>query len=261
MRRISIIALLFLLGCLFQEDVPAIKLSVENPPEELIVSETCDLTFTLENEGDAAALNVSLESNIPALLTFENDTVDKIEKGSTRRINATMEAADILKEKKESSKIEALIKVRYYDSKGDQRTSKTSFEFTIRKPKTKIEKVEAGLLPGKITASENEKVPISVYVRNEENRRMENLYIVFCSEYENVKIYRLDMEEVGNCFEYRITDVLWFNDLLAKGFTLEAFLPMGARQVSFVLQIKLIWRTEGYEIVLDTRELKVEIEE
>ena len=71
---------------------------------------------------------------------------------------------------------------------------------------------------------------------------------------------RLDMEEVGKCFEYHILDVLWFNDLLAKGFTMEASLPPGAREVSFMLQIKLVWRTEGYDVVLDMEELRVEVE-
>jgi hypothetical protein len=98
-----------------------------------------------------------------------------------------------------------------------------------------------------------------VYVKNEENRKMENLYIIFCSEYENVTVYRLDMVEAGNCFEYSILDALWFNDLLAKGFTMEASLPPGAREVSFTLKIKLVWRTDGYEVVLDFKELKVEV--
>lgn len=259
MRRIMVIVVLLLSGCLVQENVPKITVTVENPPEELIVSDIFDISIILTNEGDAPALNVKLESNIPALLTFEYETIDKIEEGFTKEVKATIEAVDILKEKREFDTVEAVIKVKYFDSEGDQKTAKTSFKFTLRKPDVNIEKVEAGLLPGKVTASENEKVPISVYVKNEEDRRMENLYIVFCSEYEHVTIYRLDMEEVGNCYEYAITDVLWFNDLLAKGFTMEASLPMGASQVSFVLQIKLVWRTEGYEVILDAKELKVEI--
>ncbi|MBU7016171.1 MAG: hypothetical protein HXS44_01585 [Theionarchaea archaeon] len=262
MRRIAITLLLLLAlsGCLIQEDVPDIALSVENPPEELIVSEKVDLSITLTNRGDAAALNVTLESNIPALLTFSEEEIDNIGKNSTRTVKATIEAVDILKELKEFDTVEAIIKVKYFDSQGDQRSSRTTFKFLIRKPEVIIEKVEAGILPGKITAKENEKVPLSVYVKNEENMRMENLYIIFCSEYDNVTVYRLDMEEVGNCFEYAITDVLWYNDLLAKGFTMEASLPQGARQVSFTLQIKLVWRTGEYEVILDLKELKVEVE-
>lgn len=259
MRRVIIIVILLLSGCLVQEDVPEITVSVEDPPEDLIVSDTYDFSVTLTNSGDADALNVTLESNISALLTFEQDTLDKIQEGANAKVKITIEAADILKETKEFDTIDAVIKVKYFDSQGDQRTAKASFEFTLRKPKVKIEKVEAGLLPGKITAVENEKIPISVYVKNEENRKMENLYIVFCSEYGNVTVYRIDMEEVGDCFEYVILDALWFNDLLAKGFTMESSLPAGARQVSFVLQIKLLWRVNGYEIVLDMEELKVEV--
>lgn len=260
MRRIIVIVILLYSGCLVQENTPRIAVSVENPPEDLIVSETFDFTISLTNEGDASALDVNLESNIPALLTFEQEKIDKIERESTEEVKATIEAVDILKETREFDSVEAVIKVKYFDSQGDQKTARTTFKFTVRKPDVKIEKVEAGILPGKITAEENEKIPISVYVKNEENRKMEGLYIVFCSEYDNVTVYRLDMEEVGNCFEYAILDVLWFNDLLAKGFTMEASLPAGARQVSFALQIKLVWRTEGYEVVLDTEELKVEVE-
>lgn len=259
MKRGILIIILLLSGCLVQENVPKITVTVENPPEEMIVSDTFDISLVLTNEGDAPALNVKLESNIPALLTFEFETIEEIEEGFTKKVKATIEAVDILKERKEFDTVEAIVKVKYFDAQGDQKTAKTSFKFTLRKPEVKIEKVEAGLLPGKVTASEHKKVPISVYVKNEEDRKMENLYIIFCSEYEHVTVYRLDMEEVGNCFEYGITDVLWFNDLLAKGFTMEASLPVGARQVAFVLQIKLVWRTEGYEVVLDVRELNVEV--
>ncbi len=259
MRRIIIIGILLLSGCLLQKNVPDITVNIENPPEELIVSDTVDLSISLINDGDASALNVTLESNVPALLTFEEEKIDEIKERSVKKVKATIEAADILRETKEFDIIDVVIKAKYFDAEGDQRTDKASFRFTLRKPRVIIDKVEAGLLPGKITASEHEKVPITVYVTNEENRKMENLYIVFCSEYENVTVYRLDIEEVGNCFEYVIADVLWFNDLIAKGFTMEASLPSGARQVSFVLQIKLVWRHEEYEVVLDMKELKVEI--
>lgn len=260
MKRIFVLFILLFSGCLVQQDVPKIAVSVESPPEDLIVSEKFDVLISLTNEGDASALDVSLESNIPALLTFEQEKIDRIEEGSTNSVKATIEAVDILKEAKEFETISAIIKVKYFDSQGDQKSAKTTFSFTVRKPEVIIEKVEAGILPGKITAAEHEKIPISIYVKNEENRKMEGLYIVFCSEYDNVTVYRLDMEEVGNCFEYAILDVLWFNDLLAKGFTMEASLPTGARQVSFVLQIKLLWRTEGYEVILDTQELNVDVE-
>ena len=261
MRKIIIplIALSLFSGCLVQEDSPDIAILVENPPEELVVSDVHDLTITLTNNGDAAALNVKLESNISALLTFEKEEIDKIDKKSTTKVNAVIEAVDILKETKEFDTVEALIKVKYYDAEGDQKTARTSFKFTVKKPRVVIDKVEAGILPGKISMSEDDKVPISVYVKNEENRKMENLYIIFCSEYENVTVYRLDMVEAGNCFEYSILDALWFNDLLAKGFTMEASLPPGAREVSFTLKIKLVWRTNGYEVVLDLKELKVDV--
>jgi hypothetical protein len=260
MKRSFVLIILLLSGCLVQQNTPKITLSVESPPEDLIVSEKFDVVISLANEGDASALDVSLESNIPALLTFEQEKIDRIQQGAEISVKATIEAVDILKEAKEFENISAIIKVKYFDSQGDQKSARTTFTFTVRKPEVIIEKVEAGILPGKITAKEHEKIPISIYVKNEENRKMEGLYIVFCSEYDNVTVYRLDMEEVGNCFEYAILDVLWFNDLLAKGFTMEASLPAGARQVSFVLQIKLLWRTEGYEVVLDTQELKVDVE-
>jgi hypothetical protein len=259
MRRVIIISILLLSGCLFQEDTPEIAITIENPPQELIISDVFDFSVSLTNEGDASAFHVKLESNIPALLTFENEEIAEIEEGFTKKVNITIEAVDILKEERESDTIEAVIKVKYFDSEDNQKTAKSSFEFVLRKPEIRIEKVDAGLLPGKISATENEEVPISVYVQNKENRKMENLYIVFCSEYENVRVHRIDIEEVGNCFEYRIQDVLWFNDLLAKGFTMEASLPTGAREVSFTVLIKLVWRTDGYEVVLDVRELKVEV--
>lgn len=258
MKRIILMCLLFT-GCLFQKDAPEIVLSVDNPPKDLIVSDTFDFSISLTNEGGAPALNVKLESNIPALLTFEQDEIDKIEKESTKQVKIILEAVDILKEKKESESIEAIIKAKYYDAQGDQRTAKTAFTFTVRKPKIMLEKVEAGLLPGKVTAKEKEKVPVSVSVKNLEDRKMENLYIAFCSEYGNLTVYRLDVEKVGTCFEYRIQDVLWYNDILVKGFTLEASLPPGAHKVAFVVQVKLLWRNEGYEVVLDVKELKVEI--
>ncbi len=259
MKRIIIILLLLLPGCLLQENVPEITVTVEEPPEELIVSDTVDLTISITNEGDAPARNVILESNVTPLLTFEQEEIPEIKERSVKRVKATLEAVDILKEKREFDIIEVVIKVKYLDPEGNQKTDKTSFKFTLRKPKVTIDKVDAGLLPGKISTTEHEKVPITVYVTNEENRKMENLYIVFCSEYGHVTVHRLDIEEVGNCFEYVITDVLWFNDLIAKGFTMEAELPPGAKEVSFVLQIKLIWRHEDYEIVLDVQELRVEV--
>ncbi|KYK37449.1 MAG: hypothetical protein AYK18_09940 [Theionarchaea archaeon DG-70] len=259
MKRIMLIILLLFSGCLLQEDVPDIRITIEHPPEELIVSETFDLSVSLTNEGDASALDVTLESNIPALLTFEEETIDQIKEGSTKKVKATIEALDILKEERNFDSIDTVIKAKYFDKEGNQKIAKTSFKFTVRKPEVNIDKVEAGLLPGKITASEHEKVPITVYVVNEEDRKMENLYIVFCTEYEHVTIYRLDIEEVGNCFEYAIADVLWFHDLLAKGFTMEAELPVGARKVSFMLQIKLVWRHNEYEVILDTEDLRVEV--
>lgn len=258
---VVLISILFLSlsGCLFQKDVPEITIGIENPPEELIVSDTFELLITLANEGGAAALNVKVESNIPALLTFEVEEIQKIEKETSREVKGIIRAADILKEK-ESAEIEAIVRVKYYDAKGDQRIARDSFTFILRKPVMRIEKVEAGLLPGKITIREKEKIPISVSVKNAEERKLENLYIVFCSEYANVSVYRLDIEKVGSCFEYRIQDVLWYNDVLTKGFTMEASLPTGARQVSFVVVITLVWRPEGYEIVLDTEELRVDVE-
>jgi hypothetical protein len=255
-----VVAILVLSGCVIQDDVPEITITLADTPRELIVTDTHEFVISLENKGGAAALDVTLESNIPALLTFDSKEIDKIDKGSSKDVNATLVAVDILKETREFDTIETIIKVKYFDAGGDQKITKSSFKFTLRKPEVHIDKVEAGLLPGKITAREKEKVPISVYVKNEEDRRMENLYIVFCSEYEHVTVYRLDIEEVGNCFEYAIKDVLWYNDLLAKGFTMEAGLPPGAREVSFVLQVKLIWKSEGYTVILDIVELKIQVQ-
>lgn len=254
----TLIIITLLSGCISQKGSPKITVTAEDPPEELIVSDTVDFTLSLVNEGDASAFNVTLESNIPALLTFETDEITEIAQGFTRTVNITIKAADILKER-EFDIIDAIIKVKYFDSENNQKTARTSFKFKLRKPVVAIDNVEAGLLPGKISCKEGEKVPISVYIKNEEDRRMENLYILFCSDYEHVTVYRLDIEEVGNCFEYGIMDVLWFNDLLAKGFTLEASLPPGAQEVSFVLVIKLVWKTGEYEIVLDKKELNVEV--
>lgn len=254
----TLIIITLLSGCISQKGSPKITVTAEDPPEELIVSDTVDFNLSLANEGDAPAFNVTLESNIPALLTFETDEITEIAQGFTRTVNITIKAADILKER-EFDIIDAIIKVKYFDSENDQKTARTSFKFKLRKPVVTIDNVEAGILPGKISCKEGEKVPISVYIKNEEDRRMENLYILFCSDYEHVTVYRLDIEEVGNCFEYGIMDVLWFNDLLAKGFTLEASLPPGAQEVSFVLVIKLVWKTGEYEIVLDKKELNVEV--
>ncbi|MBU6997728.1 MAG: hypothetical protein HXS41_01945 [Theionarchaea archaeon] len=255
---ILIVAVIFS-GCVFQGDSPEIALSMESPPDELIVSEVYELSIELTNEGTATAFQVSLESNIPAMLTFEENEIAELKEGVTKKIKATLEAVDILKETRDYDQVEAVIKVKYFDADDNQKTTKTSFEFVLRKPVVNIDKLEAGLLPGKISAKEHEKVPISVYVKNEESRKMENLHILFCTDYEHVEIYRVDIEEVGSCFEYAITDVLWLNDLLAKGFTLEASLPQGANEVTFVLVIKLVWRTDGYDIVLDQKEIKVEI--
>ena len=255
-----VVIILLLSGCVIQDDVPEIRVTLADTPRELIVTDTHEFVISLKNEGGASALDVTLESNIPALLTFDSDKIDKIEKGSSKDVDATLVAVDILKETREFDTIEAIIKVKYFDVGGDQKIAKTSFKFTLRKPEVHIDKVEAGLLPGKITVREKEKVPISVYIKNEEDRRMENLFIVFCSEYEHVTVYRLDMEEVDGCFEYIISDILWYNDLLAKGFTMEAELPPGAREVSFILQVKLIWRSEGYEVTLDMAELKIQVE-
>jgi hypothetical protein len=261
MRRLgaALIVIVLLSGCVFQGDSPEITISTENPPDELIVSETYELTIDVTNEGSATAFRVKLESNIPAMLTFEQNEVPEIKKGITKKVKATLEAVDILKEKRDYDEVEAIIKVKYFDQDDNQKTAKTSFKFVLRKPVVKIDKIEAGLLPGKISAKEHEKVPISVYVKNEESRKMENLHILFCTDYEHVDVYRVDIEKVGSCFEYTITDILWLHDLLAKGFTLDASLPQGANEVTFVLVIKLVWKTDGYEIVLDQKEIKVEI--
>ncbi len=258
MRHFAIMIVLLLSGCLFQKNVPEITVNVDDPPEELIVSDRYEFSLTLTNEGDAPALNIKIESNIPALLSFETEEMAKIDEGFTRKVKAFIEAKDVLKEK-ESDSIEALIKVKYFDSEENQKTAKTSFTFTVRKPRLKIEKVEAGLLPGKVSAKENEEVPLTVYVKNEEERRMQDLFILFCSDYEYVTVYRVDITRVKNCFEYPIQDILWLNDILAKGFTLEGSLPTGARKVSFVLHVKLVWRTNGYDVVLDTKELRIDI--
>lgn len=258
-KSVTILIVIALLsGCVSQKGSPKIAITADNPPEELIVSDTVTITLSLANEGDASAFNVALESNIPALLTFETEEITEIAQGLTRTVDITIEGADILKER-EFDIIDTIIKVKYFDSENNQKTARTSFKFKLRKPVVAIENVEAGILPGKIFCKEEEKIPISIYVKNEDNKRMENLYIVFCSDYENVSIYRLDIEKVGTCFEYQIMDVLWFNDLLAKGFTMEAFLPPGAQEVSFVLEIKLVWKTGDYEIVLDKKELNVEV--
>jgi len=259
MKRCIIIVIILLSGCIIQDDVPEITITLSDHPEEIIVTDTHEFIISLKNEGGAPALNISLESNIPALLSFDQKEIEKIDVNSSMDITATLKAADILKETREFDSIKTIIKAKYFDSQGDQKIAKTSFTFTLRKPEVHIDKVEAGLLPGKISAREKEKVPISIYVKNEEDRRMENMYIVFCSEYQHITVYRLDMEESGNCFEYAISDVLWYNDLLAKGFTMEAELPPGAREVSFVLQVKLIWKSGEYSVVLDMVELKVQI--
>ncbi|MBU7013337.1 MAG: hypothetical protein HXS52_09210 [Theionarchaea archaeon] len=256
---VTLIIAVLLSGCVFQGDSPEIAVSVESPPEELIVSDVYELSITVTNEGSATAFQVKLESNIPAMLTFEQQELSEIKKGMAKEIKATLEAVDILKETRTYDEVEAVIKVKYFDADENQKTAKTSFQFVLRKPVVNIDKIEAGLLPGKISAKEHEKVPISVYIKNEESRKMENLYILFCTDYEHVEVYRVDIEPVGNCFEYAITDVLWLNDLLAKGFTLDAALPQGANEVTFVLVIKLVWRTDGYEIVLDREEIRVEI--
>lgn len=253
-----LIVITLLSGCISQKGSPKIAITAEDPPEELIVSDTVTFTLSLANEGDASAFNVTLESNIPALLTFETDEITEIAQGFTRTVDITIEGADILKER-EFDIIDAILKVKYFDSENNQKTARTSFKVKLRKPVVVIDNVEAGILPGKIFCKENEKVPISVYIKNEDNKKMENLYIVFCSDYEHVSIYRLDIDTVGNCFAYQIMDVLWFNDLLAKGFTMEASLPPGAQEVSFVLTIKLVWKTGDYEIVLDNKELNVEV--
>jgi uncharacterized repeat protein (TIGR01451 family) len=254
-----VLIILLLSGCVIQDDVPQIGITLIDHPQELIVTDTHEFTISLTNEGGASALDVTLESNIPALLTFDPGEIEKINTNSSIDISATLEAVDILKETREFDSIETIIKVKYFDAQGDQKITKTSFKFTLRKPEVHIDKVEAGLLPGKITARENEKIPISIYVKNEEDRRMENLFIIFCSEYEYVTVYRLDMEESGNCYHYAITDVLWYNDLLAKGFTMEAELPPGAREVSFILQVKLTWESGDYTVVLDMVELNVQV--
>ncbi|MGC1119941.1 MAG: hypothetical protein WBA22_02505 [Candidatus Methanofastidiosia archaeon] len=261
MRRlgVALIVAVLLSGCVFQGDSPEITVSTESPPEELIVSETYELSLDVTNEGSATAFRVKLESNIPAMLTFEQNEIPEIKKGMTKKVKATLEAVDILKERRDYDEVEAVIKVKYFDQDDNQKTAKTSFKFVLRKPVVNIDKIEAGLLPGKISAKEHEKVPISVYIKNEESRKMENLYILLCTDYEHIEVYRVDIEKVGSCFEYAITDILWLNDLLAKGFTLDASLPQGANEVTFVLVIKLVWKTNGYEIVLDQKEIKVEI--
>lgn len=255
---ITLVVCLLLSGCILQKDTPKIEITVEDPPKELIVSDSVDITIVLSNEGSAPAHDIALESNIPAVLTFESDEITQITDGYTKNIKATLKGANILKDRK-SDIIETVITARYFDEEENQKITRTMFRFTLRKPEVKIDEIEAGILPGKITAKEHEKVPITVYVKNEENRKMENLYIVFCSEYDNISVYRIDIIEVENCFEYSIRDVLWLNDLLAKGFTMEASLPPGANKVSFVLSIKLVWRTEEYEIILDSQDIKVEI--
>jgi hypothetical protein len=260
MRSVAVVIVVCLLlsGCIYQKNTPEIKITVEDIPEEIIVSDTVDITIVLTNEGGAPAYDIALESNIPAVLTFESDHIAQLTEGFTKNVKTTLKGADILKDR-ESDIIQTVITVTYFDAEENQKIARTMFRFTLRKPKVKIDEIEAGILPGKITAKENEKVPITVYVKNEENRKMENLYIVFCSEYEHVTVYRIDIEEVDNCFEYNIRDVLWLNDLLAKGFTMEASLPSGANKVTFVLSIKLVWRTEEYEIILDSHDIKIEV--
>ncbi|MGD2249146.1 MAG: hypothetical protein PVF58_12135 [Candidatus Methanofastidiosia archaeon] len=255
---VVVVVCLLLSGCISQKNIPKIEITVKDPPEEIIVSDTVDITIVLTNEGDAPAYDVALESNIPAVLTFESDHIAQLTDGFTKNVKTTLKGANILKDR-ESDIIQTVITVKYYDEEENQKIARTMFRFTLRNPDVKIDEIEAGILPGKITAKEHEKVPITVYVKNEENRKMEDLFIVFCSEYEHVTVYRIDIEEADNCFEYSIRDVLWLNDLLAKGFTMEASLPPGADKVTFVLSIKLVWRTEGYEIILDSHNIKVEV--
>ena len=62
----TLIVFTLLSGCMSQKGSPDIAITAEEPPEELIVSDTVDFTLSLANEGDASAFNVTLESNVPA---------------------------------------------------------------------------------------------------------------------------------------------------------------------------------------------------
>ena len=229
---------------------PELEFVVKENPEYVLISQSSDFVVEIQNKGSGEALGVE----ITAEENFVSVSAPKIaslgESGSIP-VNVSVSASQLAEGDNAFT-----LKAVWHDSGGETSTVTKKIKFSVRKPSVVIEKVESGLLPGKIRITTNEKKVISVTIKNREEARLSNFSLVFFSKYPHFTISREGMAEVpsdGRKYSFTLEEYFSQGDVASKSFTLSVALPQGTNSASFTLQVMLYWNN----YLIDTAELEV----
>ncbi|MFQ6088717.1 MAG: hypothetical protein ACE5K0_07440 [Candidatus Methanofastidiosia archaeon] len=253
MRKVLLV-LLLLSGCLMQS-----SLKFESEEEVFVIIGKTTIFFArIENLSEESFKNLTLSSNLEDLVSFERDEIVVLKPKASLKVKIFFKAD--LNFEESSKRMDLKLILNYQNEEGENMDPlERVVKINVRKPKVLITKVETGLLPSKFSLIERQKKSFWITLENKEEMRLENLYLIFSSEFSDFEIVREGISEREEGFYYFIEDPLNFMDEIRKSFELRASLPHGVEKFTFILKIKLVWIPEDEEIVLDFKEIEVEV--
>lgn len=250
MRLWCILLILSCTLCIGQE--PKLDFVVKEKPDHLLVTQSGEFIIELKNVGSGTALGVEVSAE-EQFVSLSSPKIASLGEGGSVSITVVISALQLAEGENAFT-----LKASWRKSTGERASITEKVKFNVIKPEVAIEKVESGLLPGKIRIQKDEKKTISVTVKNSEKVRLGGFSVVFFSKYPHFTISREGVSEVkddGRKFAYTIEEYFSPQDIASKSFEFSCTLPEGATSASFTLEVMLYWN--GY--LLDTTEIEIAV--
>lgn len=250
MRLWCVLFILLCTLCIGQE--PKLDFVVKEKPEHLLLTQSGEFVIELRNVGSGTALGVEVASE-EKFVSLIAPKIASLGEGGSVSLKAVVSASQLAEGENAFT-----LKASWRKGTGEKASVTEKVKFDVVKPEVRIEKVESGLLPGKIRIQKGEKKTISVTVKNSENVRLSGFTIVFASKYPHFAIFREGVTEIkdeGRKFVYDVEEPFSPQDIASKSFEFSCTLPEGATSASFTLEVMLYWN--GY--LLDTVEIEIAV--
>jgi len=250
MRLWCILFVLLCALCIGQE--PKLNFVVKEKPDHLLVTQSGEFLIELKNVGSGTALGVEVGAE-EQFVSLSAPKIASLGEGGSVSLKAVVSASQLAEGENAFT-----LKASWRKGTGERVSVTEKVKFDVIKPEVRIEKVESGLLPGKIRIQKGEKKTISVTVKNNEKVRLGDFSMVFFSKYPHFTISREGVTEVkddGRKFVYAVEEYFSPQDTASKSFEFSCALPEGATSASFSLEVMLYWN--GY--LLDTVEIEVAV--